>query len=71
MQVVYNDKTDLLYLRFDERRQPVVNERVAEDIVLDRGKDNTIVGIEILNASKHLPLAHLLPIDYGIVTDSA
>ncbi len=41
-------------LRLDERRQQVVNKRVSEDIVLDLGEDDRIVGIEILDASKRV-----------------
>ena len=61
MQILYNDKTDLLYLRLDERKQEVINKRLSEDIVLDIGEDGRIVGIEILDASKHLNLQELLP----------
>ena len=46
-QIQYHAKTDLLYLRLDDRQQPVVNRRVTEDIVLDSGEDEKIVGIEI------------------------
>jgi len=64
MQVLYNSKTDLLYLRLDSQQQPVINKRLSEDIVLDVGEDNRIVGIEIVDASKHLNLATLLPVEY-------
>ena len=64
MQILYNAKTDLLYLRMDDRAQEVINKRVSEDIVLDLGEDNRIVGIEILDASKHLNLKNLLPVTY-------
>jgi uncharacterized protein YuzE len=64
MQILYNTKTDLLYLRMDDRPQEVINKRVSEDIVLDLGEDNRIVGIEILDASKHLNLKNLLPVTY-------
>ena len=66
MQILYNDKTDLLYLRLDERKQEVINKRLSEDIVLDIGEDGRIVGIEILDASKHLNLESLLPVKYEI-----
>jgi uncharacterized protein YuzE len=66
MQILYNDKTDLLYLRLDERKQEVVNKRLSEDIVLDIGEDGRIVGIEILDASKHLNLERLLPVKYEV-----
>ena len=64
MQILYNAKIDLLYLRLDDRAQEVINKRVSEDIVLDLGEDNRIVGIEILDASKHLNLKNLLPVTY-------
>ncbi|MDP2936596.1 MAG: DUF2283 domain-containing protein [Dehalococcoidia bacterium] len=71
MQILYNDKTDLLYLRLDERKQQVINRRVSEDIVLDLGEDERIVGIEILDASKHLNLEALLPVKYTITLGGA
>jgi uncharacterized protein YuzE len=66
MNIVYNDKTDLLYIRFDDKRQEVVNRRISEDIVLDMGEDDRIVGIEIIDASRHVPLEKLLPIKYEV-----
>ena len=66
MQILYNAKTDLLYLRLDDRKQQVINKRLSEGIVLDLGEDNRIVGIEILDASKHLNLERLLPIEYEV-----
>ena len=67
MQILYNTKTDLLYLRLDDRKQDVINRRLSEDIVLDVGEDDRIVGIEILDASKHLNLDRLLPVKYEAV----
>ena len=66
MNILYNDKTDLLYLRFDDRNQDVINKRVSDDIVLDIGDGDKIVGIEILDASKLLNLERLLPVNYEI-----
>ncbi len=66
MKISYDDKKDLLYIRFDEKKQDVVNKRVAEDIVLDIGTKDKIVGIEILEASKHIDLMSLLPIEYDL-----
>ena len=70
MQVLYNAKTDLLYLRLDSRQQPVINRRLSEDIVLDLGEDDRIVGIEIVDASKHLNLATLLPVEYMALSEA-
>jgi uncharacterized protein YuzE len=66
MEIRYNAKTDLLYIRLDESKQLVVNRRVSDDIVLDIGENDRIVGIEILDASKHLDLAKLLPVKYTV-----
>ncbi len=66
MNVFYNDKTDLLYIRFDNRKQDVINRRVSDDVVLDIGEADKIIGIEILDASKHITLEELLPVKYRI-----
>jgi uncharacterized protein YuzE len=62
MTISYDDKSDLLYLRLDDRRQPVENRRLTDEIVLDIGQDRKIVGIEILDASQHVSLDGILPI---------
>ena len=63
MNISYNHKTDLLYIRLDERSQEVLNRRVSDDVVLDLGADDRIVGIEIMNASHNLHLENLLPVN--------
>ena len=62
MEILYNSKTDLLYLRLDDRKQEVLNKRISDDIVIDFGDDNRIVGIEIIDASRNLNLEKLLPL---------
>ena len=64
MTVEYDQKTDLLYLRLDPRSQEVVNQRVSEEVVLDIGREEKIVGIEIMNASRNLDLQQLLPVGF-------
>jgi uncharacterized protein YuzE len=66
MNIVYNDKMDLLYIRFDDRKQDVINRRISEDIVLDIGENDRIVGIEILDASKRITLDRILPVKYEV-----
>jgi len=66
MRIVYNDKTDLLYIRLDDRKQDVINRRITDDIVLDIGENDRIVGIEFLDASKHVTLDRLLPVKYEL-----
>ena len=66
MNVSYNDKKDLLYIRLDDRKHQVINRRVSDDVVLDIGEGNKIIGIEILDASKHVSLDRLLPVNYEL-----
>ena len=64
MKITYDDKSDLLYIRLDESKQDVINKRVTDDIVLDIGAGERIVGIEILDASSHVDLSKILPIQH-------
>ena len=64
MKITYDDKSDLLYIRLDESKQDVINKRVTDDIVLDIGPGEKIVGIEILDASSHVDLEKILPIQH-------
>ena len=65
MNISYSDKTDHLYIRLDEEKQQVMNKRVSDAVVLDIGDNDKIVGIEILDASKHVNLKTLLPVKYN------
>jgi len=70
MQIFYNSKSNLLYLCLDDRKQQVINQLLSEDIVLDIGEDNKIVGIEILEASRHVNLESLLPVKHEVVSEA-
>ena len=64
MKVEYDEKTDMLYLRLDPRSQDVINHRVTEDVVFDMGREDKIIGIEIMNASQNLDLQQVLPVRF-------
>ena len=66
MNIAYNDKTDLLYIRLNGKKQEVINKRIGEDVVLDIGENDRIVGIEILDASRHVNLDELFPVKYKV-----
>ncbi len=68
MKIYYNQKTDLLYIRLDERKQQVENERLNEYMVADIGEGDKIVGLEIMDASKNVDLSKLLPIEFEYET---
>ena len=64
MTIQYDSETDLLYFRLDQKEHQVINKRVTDDIVLDLGLNDKIIGIEILDASKKVQLNELLPIQF-------
>lgn len=68
MQIIYNPKSDILYIRLDEIKQDVLNQRVSEDVVLDMGNENKIIGIEIMDASQRLDLKNIFPVEFQIAT---
>ena len=66
MEINYSTKTDTLYIRLDELKQDVINKRVTDDVVLDVGVGERIVGIEITGASSHLNLKNILPVEFKL-----
>ena len=64
MQIIYNTQTDPVYIQMDDTHQSVLNRQLSNDVVVDIGEDDQIVGIEILDASKHLDFSKLLPVKY-------
>ena len=64
VQIIYNAQTDLVYIQIDDTHQSVLNRQLSDDVVVDIGESDQIVGIEILDASKHLDLSKLLPVEY-------
>jgi len=71
MEILYNAKADLLYIRIDDQKQEVINRQLGEDVVLDIGEEGRIVGIEILDASKRLNLEKLFPVKYEVSLEAA
>lgn len=63
MNITYNNLTDVLYIRLNDKRQKVINKQIAENIVLDVGEDEKLVGIEIINASKQIKIEKLSPLN--------
>ncbi len=58
MKVRFDQEADALYIRLDDA--PVIeSEEVGPGIVLDFDAENRVVGIEMLNAQRRLPSAHL------------
>lgn len=58
MKVSYDKKYDIAYIKFSSKKPDGAIE-ISEGVVLDTTANNEIVGIEIFNASKKLPLKKL------------
>ncbi len=67
MNIQYDTTNDLLYLRFDLTTTTIVNKRISDDIVLDIGPDDKIIGIEIMDASKNINLEKIVPVEYSTI----
>lgn len=66
MQIHYDTKTDLLHIQLEEQKQEVVSKRHSDDVILEMGVGNRILGIQIADASKHLNLENVLPVKYNV-----
>ncbi len=53
MRLKVDKQNDTLYFRLDEENI-IESEEVAPGVILDFDKDNRVIGIEILNASKRI-----------------
>ena len=64
MHIAYDVKADALYIKLKEGEFHT-NRQVEPGIVLDIGQNNDLLGIEILDASTHLDLAQILPVEFA------
>ncbi len=56
MKISYDLEVDTAYITFKKKRVGVTIVRLSEDIAVDSGPKEEIVGIEILDASRHMSL---------------
>jgi uncharacterized protein YuzE len=57
MKIKYDSQVDAAYISFKKGPTQVTTIRVTEDLAIDLGPHEKIVGIEILDASKHLDIS--------------
>ncbi len=53
MKIKYDPEVDAAYISFKKGQMEVTTIRLSEDIAIDLGPNEEIVGIEILDASEH------------------
>ena len=56
MRISYDSQADAAYIRFKDVATQVTTIRLSEDVAVDLGPGEEVVGIEILSASEHLSL---------------
>lgn len=62
MKITYDTDVNLLYIRFDAKKQNVTNQTINDNSILDIGKKGNLFGIEILDASEMINLEELFPV---------
>jgi uncharacterized protein YuzE len=62
MKIKYDPEVDAAYISFKKGPTQVTTVRVTEDLAIDFGPKEEIVGIEILDASQHLDLSKENPL---------
>jgi uncharacterized protein YuzE len=60
MKITYDKTADAVYLTLKKGRVTRTVE-AGEDFVVDQNRQGEVLGIEILNASKHLEVRHTSP----------
>lgn len=61
MKVRYDPEVDAAYISFKKGRVQVTTIRITEDVAIDLGPAEEIVGIEVLDASQHLGFSRERP----------
>ena len=58
MNITYDPTVDAAYIRFTPGKVEVTVQRLTEDIAVNYAPDGSIVGIEVLEASRYLVKHH-------------
>jgi len=61
MKISYDQQVDALYISFKQGPTELTTVRLSEDVAIDLGPKEEIVGIEVLDASEHLSLERMKP----------
>ena len=56
MKIGYDPKVDALYISFKSGPSQVTTLRLNEDVAVDLGPEEEVVGIEVLDASEHVEI---------------
>ena len=65
MKISYDSQADALYIKLQEGKF-IENKEPEDGLILDIGKNNSLLGIEILDASKKLSHDNLSHVDVSL-----
>lgn len=57
MKITYDKQADAAYIKLTNKAKYHASRKVSADVLVDYAEDGTVVGIEILDASKNMPLS--------------
>lgn len=63
MKISYDTTYDALYIKFTDGEAQVSTRNLTDDFAIDLDQAGRVVGLEILSASTHIDLDHLLPVE--------
>jgi uncharacterized protein YuzE len=66
MKVSFDEKSDAVYIRFDESRI-MESEEIQPGIIFDFNEKKQVVGIEILKIKTRIPLENLKQFQFEVV----
>lgn len=66
MKIFFDEKSDAVFIRLDERKKITDSYEVEKGVILDFDDDGEVIGIEILNVKKRIPLKQLKELKFKI-----
>ncbi|KCZ70801.1 uncharacterized conserved small protein [Candidatus Methanoperedens nitroreducens] len=65
MKITYDPESDAMNIQFQKGKYEISKE-IAEGIIIDYTKDGKVLSIEILDASKRMPIASIKDVTVGL-----
>lgn len=65
MKITYDPEVDAMNIKFQSGKYSISNE-IADGIIVDYTKDGKVISIEILDASKKIPLKNIRDITIAL-----
>lgn len=56
MKITYDKKIDAMYIKLNDKTVYHSTRKVSDDVLVDYAKDGSVVGVELLSASKNTAL---------------